>query len=624
MGSLLDSVKLPEDIKKLTFPQMRQLAEELRTYIINCVSKNGGHLASNLGVVELTLALHYVFNTEKDRVVWDVGHQCYTHKIITGRKDEMKNLRKAGGPSGFPRPWESLHDAFSTGHSSTSISAALGMARARDIKGENHSVIAVVGDGSMTGGMCFEALNDAGHTKTPLIVVLNDNEMSIEHNVGAMTQYLNKMRSASKYNKFKDLFRRVVGKIPWIGTWLVRSVEKLRNRIKYFFILPGVLFEQLGFTYIGPFKGHNIRLLVEELKKAKKLNRPVLIHLLTKKGKGYPFAEDAPEKFHGIAPFYVETGEEVNETNKSNSEIFAQHLAELASTDKRIVAITAAMQRGTGLLYFNELFPDRFFDVGIAEEHAATLAAGLAMAGMRPFFAVYSTFLQRAYDQVIHDICLQNLPVVFAVDRAGVVGEDGETHNGSFDISFLRHMPNMTIMSPADLSELKAMTDLTFEINGPCVIRYSKGCLKEKLDGNAGLSFGKWKILRSGAAACILAVGRMVYSTLEAARIMAGEGIECTVVNCNFIKPVDNALLDRMSQEFDVLFTIEENVLSGGFGSAVGEYLDTVNAKHRLVSLGLPDRFIPQGSTSAILDELGLSPGKIAARVCQEINKSDD
>lgn len=620
MGTLLDSVNLPQDIKNLTIPQLKQLAEELRTYIIQCVSKNGGHLASNLGVVELTLALHYVFDTSEDKIIWDVGHQCYTHKIITGRKDEMQCLRKVGGPSGFPRPWESLHDAFSTGHSSTAISAALGMARARDIKGENHSVIAVVGDGSMTGGMCFEALNDAGHTKTPLIVILNDNEMSIEHNVGAMTQYLSKMRSANKYNRLKDIFRKTAGKLPWIGPSLVRSVEKLRNRIKYFFILPGVLFEQLGFTYVGPFKGHNIRLLIEELKKARKLGRPVLIHALTKKGKGYPFAEDAPEKFHGIAPFYVETGEEVNESKTSNSEVFAQHLAMRASQDKRIVAITAAMQRGTGLLYFSELFPERFFDVGIAEEHAATMAAGLAMAGMRPYFAVYSTFLQRAYDQLMHDICLQSLPVVFAVDKAGIAGEDGETHNGMFDISFLRHMPNIVIMSPADLCELKSMTDLSLQINRPMVIRYSKGCLKEKLEGNESLSFGKWKLLRSGEGICILSTGRMVYNALEAARMLESKGISCAVVNCSFLKPMDNDMLEVLSKEYHTIYTIEENVLAGGFGSAVGEYLNSLHSKIKLVSIGLPDKFIPHGSVSAILDEYGLSPSKIALRIQEQMN----
>ncbi len=615
MGNLLESIDLPQDIKNLTIPQLKNLAEELRAYIIGCVSKNGGHLASNLGVVELTLALHYVFDTSRDKIVWDVGHQCYTHKILTGRKEDMQHLRKAGGPSGFPRPWESLHDAFSTGHSSTAISAALGMARARDIKGETHSVIAVVGDGSMTGGMCFEALNDAGHTKTPLIVILNDNEMSIEHNVGAMTQYLNKMRSANRYNRLKEFIRKVIGKLPWIGPPLVRSLEKLRNRIKYFFILPGVLFEQLGFTYVGPFKGHNIRLLIEELKKARKLGRPVLIHALTKKGKGYPFAEDAPEKFHGIAPFYVETGEEVNESRTSNSEVFAQHLALLASEDKRIVAVTAAMQRGTGLLYFNELFPERFFDVGIAEEHAATMAAGLARAGMRPYFAVYSTFLQRAYDQVLHDVCLQNLPVVFAVDKAGIAGEDGETHNGMFDISFLRHMPNIVIMSPADLEELKAMTDLSLQLSSPQVIRYSKGCLKERLEGNEGLLYGRWKLLRPGKGICILATGRMVYNCLEAAGRLAQTGIDSAVVNCSFLKPMDCQMLEQLSKDFHTVFTVEENVLAGGFGSAVGEYLNSIHSETRLVSIGLPDRFIPHGSVNTILDEYRLSPAKLAAAI---------
>ncbi|MDP2892461.1 MAG: 1-deoxy-D-xylulose-5-phosphate synthase [Bacillota bacterium] len=621
MGELLDGLKSPEDIKKLTMKQLAALSEEMRQYIINCVSKNGGHLSSNLGVIELTVALHYVFNTEKDRIIWDVGHQSYAHKILTGRKDAMLSLRKADGCSGFPRIRESKHDAFGTGHSSTAISAALGMARARDISGSGYSVVAVVGDGSMTGGMCYEALNDAGHVKTPLIVVLNDNEMSIEQNVGGMTRYLNKLRAAKRYNRFKEGFAKVVGRVPLIGKNIVKAAEKLRNRIKYFIVMPGVIFEQLGFTYLGPMDGHDLPFLIEELKRARDLQRPVLLHVITKKGKGYSFAEDSPEKYHGIAPFYVETGEELNESQRTNSMVFAEKLAGMAARDKRIVAITAAMPRGTGLLRFQELFPKRYFDVGIAEEHAATMAAGLAAAGMRPYFAVYSTFLQRAYDQVLHDVCLQKLPVVFIIDRAGIVGEDGETHHGIYDISFLRHMPNITIMSPADLNELQSMMELSLALEGPSAIRYSRGCLPERIPENNEAEYGKWSRLCEGEDAFILATGRMVGNALNAADILKSHGIRCTVINARFIKPLDEEMLQSIAQKGKPVFTVEENTEKGGFGSAIGEYLDSCGIDHRLCSIGLPDTIIMHGSSGTLLDKAGLSSQKIAQSVLEHMGR---
>ncbi|MGI6705484.1 MAG: 1-deoxy-D-xylulose-5-phosphate synthase [Clostridia bacterium] len=618
MYEVLNHIETPRDIKELKYPELFKLAEEIRYFILKNVSRTGGHLASNLGIVELTLALHYVFDSPTDKIIWDVGHQSYVHKIVTGRKDDFATLRTWGGLSGFPKRGESAHDVFETGHSSTSISAALGMARGRDLKGDHYEVVAVIGDGALSGGMAFEALNDAGHVGNKLIVVLNDNEMSISRNVGAMSSYLSRIRTNPKYTKVKREVESLINRIPFIGRGIAHAIEKVKNSLKYL-VISGIFFEEIGFTYLGPIDGHNLLALVEVFRQAQKLPGPVFVHVVTQKGKGYPYAEKNPEKFHGISPFHIETGEPASKQRVSFSQAFGDKLAEMATKDNRIVAITAAMPEGTGLMGFREKFPERFFDVGIAEQHAVTMAAGLAASGMKPFFAVYSTFLQRAYDQVLHDVCIQKLPVVLAIDRAGLVGEDGETHQGVFDISFLRHMPHMTIMAPKDVNELYRMMELSLSIDGPVAIRYPKeGALISTNTHETSLEYGKWEMIASQGVGVIIATGRMVDIAIKTADLLKRDGIILGVVNARFIKPIDEKMLLRISKKYGLLITLEDNVLIGGLGSAVTEFLSQhllMEKQPDIMNLGIPDQFVPHGKVDILFDEMGLSPSRLATRI---------
>ena len=571
MYALLNRIEKPEDVKALTVRELEQLASELRHFIIDTVSQNGGHLAPNLGTVELTLALYSVFSFPEDKLVWDVGHQAYTHKILTGRRDAFKTLRKKGGITGFPNRSESVYDAFGVGHASTSISAALGMALARDAKGEKNQVIAVIGDGALTGGESFEALNNAGDLGTKLIVILNDNEMSIDANVGAMSEYLSRIRIAPQYARAKRDMGSLLMSIPHIGDKVYKTASHLKDGVRSV-LVPGSLFEEMGFHYIGPIDGHNIGLLEEVLTSAKEMEGPVLIHIHTVKGKGYKPAEQAPEKFHGVGCFDPSTGKSAKKAGcaPSYTSVFSKALIDLAKDRPDILAITAAMPSGTGLKAFGQAYPKRFFDVGIAEEHAMTLAAGMAAADMHPVIALYSTFAQRAYDQLIHDVCLQNLPVTLCLDRAGLVGEDGPTHHGVFDLSYLRQMPNMCVMAPKDEEELRHMLATAIAIEGPAAVRYPRGAglgvpLTDSLET---LPVGKAEVLQEEGDIAFLAVGTMVEKAKEAAAILKEEGIEAAVVNMRFIKPLDTELLGEMARTKRLLITAEENVLAGGFGSA--------------------------------------------------------
>ncbi|HHW70066.1 MAG TPA: 1-deoxy-D-xylulose-5-phosphate synthase [Clostridiales bacterium] len=620
--SLLDSINSPSDLKRLTIGELYQLSDEIREFIIKNISNTGGHLASNLGVVELTLALHYVFNSPFDKIIWDVGHQSYVHKIITKRKDMFCTIRQYGGLSGFPKRKESIHDIFETGHSSTSISAALGIARARDLKGEDGNVIAVIGDGALTGGMAFEGLNDAGHTNTKLMVVLNDNEMSISENVGALSRHLSKIRSSSQYNRLKREIEYILKKTPVIGNPMAYGAERLKNSFKYIF-LPGVLFEELGFTYIGPIDGHNIIDLIEVFNIASRVAGPTLVHIVTKKGKGYEYAEKYPESYHGISSFNVKTGRPLKQKVDNYSHVFGTKLVEMAKKDERIVAVCAAMPDGTGLSQFEESFPNRFFDVGIAEQHAVTMAAGLAISGMRPYVAIYSTFLQRAYDQILHDVCIQNLPVVFCIDRAGLVGQDGETHQGVFDITYLRTMPNMTIMAPKDVAELKKMLDYSIHVKGPLAIRYPRGyesCLGEQ----KGAKIPSWEILHDGKDCAILAVGRMVSTALEVRKILKSFGIEVAVVNARTVKPLDSKMLFSLYKKYKLWITLEDNIIAGGFGSSINEFLNAKNLDLKIKNYGIPDRFISHGSVDILFKELGLDGKSLAWEIKDIIDQNKE
>lgn len=615
MGGYLDRINSPEDLQKLNMSQLEQLAAEIRQTIINTVATNGGHLAPNLGVVELTLALHRVFQTPRDKIIWDVGHQCYVHKLVTGRRDKFHTLRRYGGISGFPRPDESEHDAFTTGHSSTSISAALGMALARDLKGDKNSIVAVIGDGAMTGGMAFEALNHAGHLKTDLVVVLNDNEMSISQNVGAMSGYLTRIRTDPKYSKGKDEFEQLLRRIPSIGSTVLKFAERLKDSLKYF-IVPGIIFEELGFTYLGPINGHNITAMINTLEQAKTLGGPVLVHVITEKGRGYAPAVEKADKFHGIGPFDILSGNCIKESNLSTyTEVFGRTLVRLAEHDHRIVAITAAMCSGTGLAEFAEKFPSRFYDVGIAEQHAVTLAAGLAKAGIKPVVAIYSTFLQRAYDQIIHDVCLQKLPVIFAVDRAGIVGDDGPTHHGLFDYSFLRAVPGITVMAPTNEKDVQDMLYTALQVEGPCALRYPRGT-GLGLDLGAQwteIPVGKAEVLAEGRDVTLLAAGNMVPVTAMAAEILRDQGVSATVINARFIKPLDTECITRHAGRTGRLVTVEENVLAGGFGSSVLELMESAGLSDiKVKCLGIPDVFVEHGSQPLLREKYGLSPDYIS------------
>lgn len=627
MRNILSSIESPEQLKNLSLAQLNKLAGEIRELILNTVAKTGGHLAPNLGTVELTIALHTVFDCPEDKIVWDVGHQAYGHKILTGRREQFDSLRQPGGITGFPKRSESVYDSFGVGHSSTSISAALGMAIARDLNHKDNYVVAVIGDGSMTGGEAFEALNNAGDLGKHLIVILNDNEMSIDKNVGALSEYLSKMRTAPTYNKVKHDLEFLLKRIPTIGGSVAKAVEHLKDSLRYL-LVPGGLFEELGFTYVGPIDGHNIELLTDVLEKAKTMQGPILIHTLTKKGKGYFPAEFEPDKFHGVGPFCVETGEIKKSTNSipSYTSVFSKALLKLADQDEDIVAITAAMPTGTGLKSFADRFPERFLDVGIAEQHAVTLAAGLASQEKKPIVVLYSTFAQRAYDQIIHDVCLQKLPVVFALDRAGIVGEDGPTHHGVFDYSFLRHMPNITLMAPKDENELQHMLYTAFQLKEPVALRYPRGNgVGVKLDQElVPLPIGVAEEIKSGNDLVFFAIGSMVEACRQASEFLGYIGIEAGVVNARFIKPLDEEMLLAIANRTKYIVTVEDNVLAGGFGSAVLEFLnDHEISQTKVLRLGLPDKFVEQGPRKDLLAKYTLSGENIAKRVSAFI-KSDE
>lgn len=622
MTKWLDQVNSPEDLRKIPIENLKELAEEIREKIVTVVSKNGGHLAPSLGVVELTLALHYVFNSPRDKIVWDVGHQSYAHKLLTGRKDRFESLRKYEGISGFPKKSESQHDVFGVGHASTSISAALGMACARDQKEEKFSVVAVVGDGALTGGLAFEGLNNSGALGKNLIVILNDNKMSISKNVGAVSKYLTDLLTDEKYNKLKAEVWEMVGRFKRRDK-IRAAVAKVEESVKGF-LVPGILFEKLGFRYFGPLDGHDIISLIKTLEHLKTLNGPILLHILTQKGKGYKFAEDDSPRFHGIGAFDKVTGNSNGLVGKTTyTDVLGNILVKLAQNDEKIVAITAAMTLGTGLFDFATAFPKRFYDVGIAEQHGAIFACGLASQGLKPVFAVYSTFLQRAFDQMIHDIALQNLPVILAIDRAGLVGEDGPTHHGAFDLSYLRQIPNWVVMAPKDGNELKNMlyTAVNWQ-NGPVAIRYPRASIPDDSksvsvkDDFTPIEMGSWERLKEGKNLAILAIGSMVYPSLEASEELHKEGISVEVVNARFVKPLDEEMLISILKRFDKIITAEENVLLGGFGSAILEFAEAHTINNVLIKrMGIPDKFIQHGPRNKLLNILGLDKDGIIKMV---------
>lgn len=617
---LLSTINSPNDIKQLNTEEMTKLAQEIRNFLVNVISKTGGHLAPNLGVVELTLALHKVFNTPTDKIVWDVGHQAYVHKILTGRRERFDTLRQYGGISGFPKRSESEHDSFGTGHSSTSISAALGMAVARDLQGDDYNVIAVIGDGALTGGMAIEALNNAGVLQKKIMVILNDNEMSISENVGALSDYLGRLRTDPTYSHLKTDVESLIMSIPTIGEHVAKTARRVKDALKYF-LAPGMIFEQLGFTYIGPVDGHNLDGLIDILERAKNIDKPIFLHVITKKGKGYLPAEINPNKFHGTGAFEITTGEKikVEGEHRTYTEVFGDTLVKIAENNSDVVAITAAMRDGTGLAKFSEKYPERFFDVGIAEQHAVTMAAGLAANNMRPVVAIYSTFLQRSYDQVLHDVCMQNLPVVFCIDRAGLVGDDGYTHHGVFDYSYLRMMPGMTIMAPKDENELRHMLYTALKLGKPVAIRYPRGSglgvdCEEDLKF---LPYGKAEQLSKGKDICIWAAGSMVSCALSVASKLQKDGLEAGVVNIRYIKPLDEDLLAEHAQSHRVLVVMEENVTAGGVGS---EILELMNEKGllehtRVLTIGIPDLLVPHGDKASLFKDVGLDVNSMVKRI---------
>lgn len=594
---MLEKIDSPKDVKKLNIEEKQQLAKELREYILQVVSENGGHLASNLGVVELTIALHSVFNMPKDKIVWDVGHQSYVHKIITGRREEFKTLRKKGGLAGFPKTNESEYDSFNTGHSSTSISAALGMARARDLKNEDNNVIAIIGDGALTGGMALEALNDAGFSKTKMTVILNDNEMSISKNIGGLNMFLTKLRTKKLYTKSNSSIKRFISKIPLIGEGTVRIAQKIKRSIKQL-VIPKMFFEDIGFTYLGPVYGHDIEQLQYILEASKKIEGPTLIHVLTKKGKGYKIAEENPDKFHATSPFNIETGKLKKEKKTDYSKVFGNKLVELAKKDNRIVAVTASMKDGTGLSDFQKEFPNRFFDIGIAEQHALTMAAGMAKEGMIPFVPIYSSFYQRAYDQVIHDIALQKLPVIMCVDRAGIVGADGETHQGTLDMAFFRLIPNLVIMAPKDFKELEDMLEFAITLNQPVVIRYPRGGESEnvKFEKQEEIKLGNAEIIKQGNDLSIIAIGKRIETAMKIAKQYEEEGLEVEVINARFLKPIDKETIKSSINKTKRVITIEDGTKINGLGTAVEEIIVEEGLQDIDIEIqAWPDEFIKQG-----------------------------
>ena len=618
MGTLLERIDEPEKLHSLSTEELETLAGELRELIVRTVSQTGGHLAPSLGAVELTLALYSVLHLPTDKVVWDVGHQAYAHKILTGRRERFSLLRQWQGITGFPSRAESEYDAFGVGHASTSISAALGMAIARDIKGRGEHIVAVIGDGAMTGGESFEALNHAGDIGTNLIVVLNDNGMSIDFNVGAMSEYLSRIRVTPQYNRAKEDIKGFLRSIPHIGDTMVKTAEYIKEGVKSV-LVPGGLFEEMGFTYVGPIDGHNIRLMRDVFSEACMMDGPILVHVRTRKGRGYLPAEMEPDKFHGVGKFDAATGAVKKDPSApaSYTSVFGNALIELAQEMPSITAITAAMPSGTGLKDFGERFPKRFFDVGIAEEHAVTLAAGMAAAGLHPVAAIYSTFAQRAYDQLMHDVCLQNLPVTLCLDRGGLVGEDGPTHHGVFDLSYLRTMPGMTVFVPKDENELRDMLYTAVRMDSPTAIRYPRGAgLGVPLsEGFREIEIGKAEALSEGDDVALLAVGTMVDAAKKAAAMLEEKGVHAAVVNMRFVKPIDTATIDATATKNKLLVTLEENVLPGGFGSAVAEYMADAGHRTPLLRIGIPDRFVSQGAKSKLLESCGLLPEQIAENI---------
>lgn len=627
-NKFLDKINSPADVKKLSVPQLEQLAKEIRQLLISVISHTGGHLAPNLGVVELTLALHKVFNTPEDKIIFDVGHQAYIHKIITGRREQFPTLRQYGGLSGFPKRSESEHDAFGTGHSSTSISAALGMACARDLQGEDYNVVAVIGDGSMTGGMAFEALNNAGMLHKNMIVVLNDNEMSISKNVGAMSEYLYQLRTGETYNKIKNDIEGWLKNMEF-GSDVLKAIRRLKGSVKYLMV-PTSIFEELGFTYLGPVDGHDLDGLLDVLQAAKKIDGPVMVHVLTKKGKGYKPAEESPNKFHGTGPFDIATGKKITNPNApvSYTEVFGKTLTKLADIDDKIVGITAAMPDGTGLNIFAEAHKDHFFDVGIAEQHAVTAAAGMAAAGMKPVAAIYSTFMQRAYDSIMHDICMQKLHVTLCLDRAGLVGDDGYTHHGVFDYAYLRSIPNMTIMAPKDENELQHMLKTALDFDGPVSVRYPRGSgVGVALDTQwQDLPIGKAEVLRTGKDVCFWAIGSMVQTALDAAELLEAQGISAGVVNMRFAKPLDVELLREHAQSYGKIITLEEGVLAGGVGSAILEELNENKLLEQceVRCFGITDEFVMHGDKKLLFRDLGLDTPTIAAKAAAFVKGEEE
>ena len=615
----LQNIKSPEDIKQMNTAELKTLAQEIRQELIQVVSQNGGHLAPNLGVVELTLALHMVFNTPDDKIVWDVGHQAYVHKLLTGRYEQFHTVRTHNGLSGFPKRTESVHDCFGAGHSSTSISAAVGLAKARDLKGENTNVIAVIGDGALTGGMPYEAMLNAGNSKSNLIVILNDNEMSIDPNVGGMAEYLSRARSNPSYTRSKEEVEDLLKKIPAIGDKMFKAADKLKDSLKYMFV-PGVLFEELGFKYYGPVNGHDLPALMTVLENVKNLNCPVLVHVVTRKGKGYEPAEKNPDLFHGVGAFDIATGQVKNKSSiPTYTSVFGKTLAALGKEDSRIVGITAAMGKGTGINIFQQQFPERTIDVGIAEQHAVTMAAAMALDGYKPVVAIYSTFLQRAYDQVLHDVALQDAPVVFCLDRAGIVGDDGPTHHGLFDFSYLRHIPGMVCMAPKDENELQHMLYSALEYNCPVSVRYPRGSgLGVPMDDTLQhLPLGKAEVLQKGSRVTLLAVGSMVDAAQKAAeKLQAEQGIVPTVINARFVKPLDTETILAYAKDSDLLVTIEEHMLAGGFGSAVLEMLNQHGADtSHVLRMGIGDEYVPHGRTDLLKQLAGLDADGIVQNV---------
>ncbi len=618
---LLEKIEKANDIKQLKEAELPVLAREIREFLISVISENGGHLASNLGVVELTMAMHLYFQLPEDKIIWDVGHQSYTHKILTGRKEEFASLRKYGGMSGFPKPKESVCDSFGTGHSSTSISAGLGYAEAREITGGGYKVVSVIGDGALTGGMAYEALNNASRMKTNFIIVLNDNNMSISENVGGLSRHLGNLRTANAYQGLKSGVTNSLQKIPVYGERMVEHIRKTKSSIKQL-LIPGMLFENMGITYLGPVDGHDIPGMLRVFREASKVKGAVVVHVITQKGKGYPPAERHPARFHGTEPFEVETGLPTHPRTKANyTDIFSTVMRKLGERDPQIVAITAAMSDGTGLKRFRNLFPERFFDVGIAEGHAVTFAAGLAAAGLKPIVAVYSSFLQRAYDQILHDVCIQDLPVVFAIDRAGLVGSDGETHQGIFDLSYLSTIPNMAIMAPKNKWELSDMVKFAMEFPHPVAIRYPRG---EAYDGlreyRSKIDYGKSEQIREGSQIALIALGSMVKTALEVERRLEEQGYCCTLINARFAKPLDTEMLGRLAASHQLLVTLEENVASGGFGEHVAQYLSQ-EQKERLgqglqvLTVAVPDVYVEHGNVEILRKELGIDSDSVVEKI---------